>query len=132
MFDHSRPHPSVHVLRLRGHRAVRRVVTGGALVLLGIGTLLRGQGLVSSADLWLIAPLLITLSGVVRLVTQPGLASALRAILRFGVAAYLVVVIEHIGGWTLAATWPVLLIALGIGQIAYALFSQRLREEPNW
>ena len=132
MFDYSRPHPTVHVLRLRGHRAVRRVVTGGALVLLGIGTLLRGQGLVSSADLWLIAPLLITLSGVMRLVTQPGLASTLRAILRFGVAAYLVVVIEHIGGWTLAATWPVLLIALGIGQIAYALFSQRLREEPNW
>jgi hypothetical protein len=132
MFDYSRPHPYVHVLRLREHRAVRRVVTGGALILLGVGYLLRGQGLISSADLWLIAPLLIALSGVVRLVTQPGLVSAVRAALRFGVAAYLVVVIEHIGGWTLAATWPVLLIALGVGQIVHALFSHRLREEPNW
>ena len=132
MFDHSRPHPYVHVLKLREHRPVRRVVTGGALILLGVGYLLRGQGLISSDDLWLIAPLLIALSGVVRLVTQPGLASAVRAVLRLGVAAYLVVVIEHIGGWTLAATWPVLLIAVGIGQIAHALFSHRLREEPNW
>ena len=132
MFDYSRPHPTVHVLRLRGHRAVRRVVTGGALVLLGIGTLLRGQGLVSSADLWLIAPLLITLSGVMRLVTQPGLASTLRAILRFGVAAYLVVVIEHIGGWTLAATWPVLLIVAGGTILGVELLVRRSKREPNW
>ncbi len=132
MFDYARPHPYVHVLRLSGHRAVRRVVTGGALILLGVGYLLRAQGVISSADLWLIAPLLIALSGIVRLVMQPGLASAVRAVLRFGVAAYLVVVIEHIGGWTFAATWPVLLIAVGIGQIAYALSSRRLREEPNW
>ena len=132
MFDYSRPHPTVHVLRLHEHRAVRRVVTGGVLILLGVGYLLRGQGLISTADLWLIAPLMIALSGVARLVMQPGLVSGVRALLRLGVAAYLVVVIEHIGGWTLAATWPVLLIAVGVGQIAHALFSQRLREEPNW
>ena len=132
MFDYSRPYPHVHVLALRGHRALRRVVTGGALILLGAGYLLRGQGLISSADLWLIAPALIALSGVVRLLVQPGIVSGVRALLRFAVAAYLVVVIEHIGGWTLAATWPVLLIAVGAGQIAFVVFNRRLREEPNW
>jgi hypothetical protein len=132
MFHYSRPHPYVHVLALRGHRAVRRVVAGTALILLGTGWMLRGQGLISTADLWLIAPLVVALSGVVRLVVQPGLASALRAALRFAVAAYLVVVIEHIGGWTFASTWPVLLIAVGAGQIVHALWSRRLREEPNW
>ena len=132
MFHYHRPHPYVHVLRLRGHRAVRRVVTGGALILLGIGYLLRQQGLISSNDMWLIAPLLIALSGVARLVVAPGVGSAVRALLRFGVAAYLVAVIEHLDGWTLAATWPVLLIAVGIGQVAYALCGRRLREEPNW
>jgi hypothetical protein len=132
MFHHSRRHPFVHVLTLRGHRAVRRIVAGTALVLLGVGCLLRGQGLIASADLWLIAPLAIALSGVVRLVVQPGLASLLRAALRFAVAAYLVVVIEHLGGWTLASTWPVLLIAAGAGQILHALYCHRTREEPNW
>jgi hypothetical protein len=132
MFDHSRPHPYVHVLNLRGHRAVRRVVTGGALILLGVGWLLRGQGLITSQDLWLLLPLLIAASGVARLVMRPDLASAVRAVLRLGVAAYLVVVIEHIGGWTLSATWPVLLIAVGASQVAYALVSHRLRGEPNW
>ena len=78
MFHHSRPHPFVHLLVLRGHRAARRVVVGGFLMLLGIGTLLRGQGLISSADLWLVAPLAIALSGVVRLVMQPGLGSVVR------------------------------------------------------
>ncbi|MBC7662228.1 MAG: hypothetical protein H7276_00285 [Caulobacter sp.] len=132
MFHYSRPHPFVHVLALRGHRAVRRVVTGGFLVLLGIGYLLRGQGLITTADLWLVAPLVVALSGVARLMLQPGVGSLLRAALRFAIAAYLVVVIEHIGGWTLSATWPVLLIAVGAAQIVHALFSRRLREEPNW
>ena len=132
MFHHSRPHPVVHVLTLRGHRAVRRIVAGTAFILLGVGYLLRNQGLITSADLWLIAPLVVALSGVVRLVVEPGLGSVLRAALRLAVAAYLVVVIEHIGGWTLASTWPVLLIALGAGQIVHALYTHRLREEPNW
>jgi hypothetical protein len=59
-----------------------------------------------------------------------GLASGVNALLRFAVAAYLVVVIEHLGGWTFAATWPVLLIALGVAQLARAL--ARGREEPSW
>ena len=132
MFDYVRPTPHVHIFRLRGYRAVRRVVTGAALILLGIGYLLRQQGLVSTNDLWLIAPLLIALSGVARLVAAPSWGSAVRAGLRFAVAAYLVVVIEHVGGWTFGATWPVLLIAAGLSQVGYAFFSRRLREEPNW
>ena len=132
MFHPSRPHPFAHLLALRGHRAMRRIVAGTALVLLGVGYLLRGQGLIATADLWLVAPLLIALSGVVRLVVRPGLGSALRAALRFAVAAYLVVVIEHLGGWTFSSTWPVLLIAAGAAQIAHAFYGRRAREEPDW
>jgi hypothetical protein len=132
MFDYQRPHPHVHVLTRRGHRAVRRAVVGGALILLGVGYLLRDQGLIAGNDLWLIAPALIALSGVVRLVAVPGIVSVARAFARFAVAAYLVMVIEHIGGWTFNATWPVLLIAVGVAQLAHALYGRRLREEPNW
>ena len=130
MFDYQRPHPYVHVLTLRGHRAVRRAFVGGVLILLGVAYLLRGQGLISGDDIWLIAPLLIALSGVVRLVVMPNAVSFARALLRFAVAAYLVVVIEHLGGWTLAATWPVLLIAGGAAMVGHALFGRR--QEPNW
>ena len=132
MFHYHRPHPYVHVLSLRGHRAVRRAVTGGALILLGIGYLLKGQGLISGNEMWLVAPALIALSGVVRLVAAPGFVSLLRAVVRFAIAAYLVVVIEHVGGWTFAATWPVLLIAVGLATVTHALFDRRERQEPNW
>ena len=132
MFHYSRPHPYVHVLTVRGHRTWRRVFAGGALILLGIGVLLKDQGLITGNDLWLIAPALIALSGVVRLIAMPGLVSVARALARIAIAAYLVMVIEHIGGWTFNATWPVLLIALGVAQLVHALYGRRLREEPNW
>ena len=132
MFDYHRPHPYVHILTLRGHRAVRRAITGGALIALGIGYLLRDQGLISGHDLWLIAPIFIALSGVVRLMARPGVVGVVRALLRFAIAGYLVVVIEHIGGWTFAGTWPVLLIAVGVSTVVHALFGRGLRQEPNW
>jgi hypothetical protein len=127
-----RPHPHVHVVGLPSHRALRRAVAGGALVVLGVGWLLRNAGLIATPDLWLLAPLLVALSGVVRLAVFPGAVNAARAVLRLGIAAYLVVVIEHIGGWTFAATWPVLLIAAGLAQIAHALYRRRVGGEPNW
>jgi len=111
---------------------VRRVTFGGLLVLLGIGSLLRSQGLVTQDQLWLLLPGAIALSGVVRLVGRPSAAGVVGALIRLGIAAYGVVVIEHIGGWTLAATWPVLLIAVGAGMVAQALLGQRWHEEPNW
>ena len=132
MFHYSRPRPFVHIVTWRGHRTIRRAVAGTALILVGVGVLLEEQGLISGNDLWLIAPALLALSAVVRLVAVPGVASVVRALVRFAVAAYLVVVIEHIGGWTFPATWPVLLIAVGVLSIANALFGHRLPKEPNW
>ncbi len=132
MFHYSRPHPYVHVLRMQGHRTLRRVFAGSVLILLGIGYLLKGQGLITGNDLWLVAPAVIALSGAARLVTWPSLFGLASALLRFAIAAYLVVVIEHIGGWTFATTWPVLLIAVGVAQLGHALVGRPRREEPNW
>ena len=132
MFHDSRPRPDVHVLHLRAHRTVRRAFFGGALILIGLGVLLKNQGLIADVDLWLIAPALIGLSGLVRLVAAPGAVNAVRAVLRLALAAYLVVVIEHIGGWTLAATWPVLLIGVGASMLGYELLVRRSAKERNW
>jgi len=132
MFRHARLHPHVHIVRWQALRAVRRITFGAALILLGVGSLLRSQGIITQDELWLVLPGVITLSGLVRMIARPGLASIVGALVRFAVAAYLVVVIEHIGGWTLAATWPVLLIALGTGTVAHGLLGQRWHQEPNW
>jgi len=132
MFRHARLHPHVHIVRWQALRAVRRITFGAALILLGIGSLLRSQGIITQDELWLVLPGVITLSGLVRMIARPGLASIVGALVRFAIAAYLVVVIEHIGGWTLAATWPVLLIALGTGTVAHGLLGQRWHQEPNW
>jgi hypothetical protein len=132
MFHFRRPHPYVAVVSLRGHRAVRRFVLGSALVLFGVGSLLASQGLIARHDLWLIAPAALVLSAIARLVAQPGAASLVRAFVRCAIAAYLVVVIEHLGGWSFHDTWPVLLIAVGAANIGYALYGRREREEPNW
>ncbi len=132
MFRHSRRYPTAYVLRLHGHRTVRRTAWGAMLIVLGIGYLLRNQGLIATADLWLIAPAMVALSGLAHLVVAPGLASLASAALRLAVAAYLVVVIEHIGGWTFAATWPVLLIAAGVGMVARSLGRRDVVEEPTW
>jgi hypothetical protein len=132
MFRHAHPYPNVHVVRWQAFRAVRRVTVGAALILLGIASLLRSQGVITQQELWLVAPGAIALSGLVRLVACPSVGSAIGAFVRFAIAAYLVVVIEHIGGWTLAATWPVLLIAVGLGTVAHGLLGHRWQEEPNW
>lgn len=132
MFHHPRSYRHVHLLRRRGDRTLRRVIMGGALILLGVAYMLKNQGLISGAELWLVAPAAIALSGLARLIALPSLASAGNAALQLAVAAYLVVVIEHIGGWTFGATWPVLLIAAGVAHVGHALFGRRLCQEPNW
>ena len=132
MFHYSRPRPYVHIFQLRGHRIIRRIFTGAALILLGVGFLLKNQGLIGATEVWLMAPALIALSGLARLIAAPGAINAVRAVLRLGVAAYLVVVIEHIGGWTFAATWPVLLIGVGGSMLGYEWLVRRPSQERNW
>ncbi|MEP6503338.1 MAG: hypothetical protein ABJD97_08420 [Betaproteobacteria bacterium] len=132
MFQHHRPHPHVHVFRLRGSRAVRRVTWGTALIVIGIAHLLKGQGLITPHELWLIAPALVALHGVARLVVERDARAVVNGVVCFAVAAYLFVVIEQVGGWTLATTWPVLLIAVGVVHVAHALFDRRAVQEPNW
>lgn len=134
MFDHYQPHPHVHVLRLRGNRAVRRVVAGTALILFGSGWLLRNQGLITSEQLWLVGPLAIALGGIAHLAFARGTGGVVRGVLALLLAGYFAVVIEHVGGITFGTSWPVLLIALGLSSIARAVFGRRdlACEEPNW
>ena len=128
MFRHLRHHRRPHAFVLRIHR----FVFGGTLLAFGAAELLVSQGVLTRQEVWLALPAVIAWSGVVRLALRRNLHGLAGALLRFAVAAYLVVVIEHLGGWTLAATWPVLPIAAGIGTIVHALAHRDLPEEPTW
>jgi hypothetical protein len=105
--------------RLRSH-----LVLGGALVAFGLAWLLRGWGVIGTEGLWLAAPAVLAWSGLVRIALDRGAASIVRATLRFAVAAYLVVVIEQLGGLTWASTWPVLAIAVGVATVAGAFLAR--------
>lgn len=132
MFDHQRLHPHVHLLRWRHHRAIRRVVTGLALIVFGVGWLLKGQGLISREDLWLIGPAVIALVSLARMAFYRDAASVVRGVLGLALAGYFAVVIEQVGGLTFGTTWPVLLIGAGLASISRALFGRGACEEPNW
>ena len=132
MFHFDRPHPHVFALRMRSHRMMRRVVLGTVLVAIGLAHLLEQQGLIARHDLWLIAPAALVLSAIGRLAVWRDARAVGQAIVRCAIAAYLVVGIEHLGGWTFHDTWPVLLIVLGSATIGRALLERKVREEPNW
>lgn len=135
---HPRRHPFAHVIRLhRGSRLHRHLVWGGGLIAIGLAVLLEGQGLIGRAELWLVAPALLAWSAAVRLALDRSAGGVVRAIAGLALAAYLFVVVEHVGGWTFAATWPVLLIAVGVANVAHALFRHARAgdgagEEPTW
>ena len=117
--------PAVLAISLEGHRLRRRLVFGGALVIAGILWLLERHGALAPDELWLVAPAVLAWSAAVRLAIRPSALSVVGAFVRLALAAYLVTVIEHLGGWTFAQTWPVLLIGYGLAHVAGALAWRR-------
>jgi hypothetical protein len=132
----------VHLLGgedFRRHHLRKHLVVGGALVAVGLAWLLQAWGVIGAEGLWLAAPAVLAWSGLVRIALDRSALSVVRALVRFALAAYLVVVIEDIGGLTWSATWPVLAIGAGIAIVADALFAraradddQSRGEEATW
>jgi len=128
MFHHERRYRFLPLAVVRIHH----LVVGGALLAFGVAALLESRGMLSRQELWLAFPAVVAWSGLVRLALGRSLRAFASALIRFAVAGYLVVVIEHLGGWTFASTWPVLVIAAGLGTIARAVLHRDAREEPTW
>jgi hypothetical protein len=108
----------------RRHHLHKHLVVGGALVAVGLAWLLQAWGVIGAGGLWLAAPAILAWSGLVRIALDRSALSVVRALVRFAVAAYLVVVIEGLGGFSWSTTWPVLAIAAGIAIVADALFAR--------
>jgi hypothetical protein len=131
--------PPVDVFSLQAHRLRRRLVFGGGLVIAGVTWLLEQHGVLAHDELWLIVPAVLAWSAAVRLGTRPSAPAVVGAFIRLALAAYLVTVIEHLGGWTIAQTWPVLLIGYGLAHVVGALAWRACApaagdagEEPTW
>ena len=129
-----------HLRRSPLHRLRHHLSWGGALIAAGVIVLLEHQGVLSHHELWLIAPAALAWSGLVRVALDHSLYALAAAAARLVVAAYLFAVIEQVGGWTFASTWPVLLIAVGVSNIAGALLGRGRHDrcdvdatrEPSW
>jgi hypothetical protein len=140
MFHRRYRHAFAHVVdgrELRRHHLRSHLVLGGALVAIGLAWLLHGWGMIGDSEAWLAAPAVLAWSGLVRLAFDRDVASIVRATISFALAAYLVVVIEQVGGLTWGAAWPVLMIAAGVGTLIDALIVRSrardgAREEATW
>ena len=118
-------------------RLRRHLAWGGILVAAGVAVLLQHQGLISSREAWLAAPAALAWTAFVRLAVDRDAVAVVRATVRLAIAAWLVVAIEQVGGWTFATTWPILLIGIGVAMLAGAIWPRRrcdggAWEEPSW
>jgi hypothetical protein len=122
---HRHRYAQVHFLHegdFHRHHLRRHLVLGGALVAVGLAWLLEAWGLLGAGGLWLAVPAILAWSGLVRIALDRTALSVVRAFVRFALAAYLVMVIEDVGGLSWSTTWPVLAIAAGIAIVVDALF----------
>ena len=134
---HRHPRRFIRSLESPARRLRRHLSWGGILIAFGVAVLAQGQGLISERELWLAAPAALVWTGLVRLAVDRDAIAVVRATIRFAVAAWLVIAIEQLGGWTFAATWPVLLIGIGLVTLARAIWPRPYcdgdaSEEPSW
>lgn len=103
---------------------LRALWWGGALILAGVLGLWQGQAAFEPHALWRLGLTLLAMSGLVRLLAYPGRSAKLRGVLRLALAAYGFAVLEHWWAWSLATTWPVLLMVGGAGLLLRAVFDR--------
>jgi hypothetical protein len=112
--------------RRHGQRRLAHDLTwGGALIVIGAFWWSQGNGWFASQGAWLLAPALIAWSGLVSIVVERSGWDVASGVTRIAVAAYLYIVVAHVGGLDFDDTWPLALIALGAVTLARGLFDRK-------
>jgi hypothetical protein len=106
------------------HRLAHDLAWGGALVAIGAFWLMKGEGGFVARDAWLLAPVLIGWSGLVRIAVERTGWAVASGVMRLAVAGYLYLVLAHVDGWEFGNTWPVVVIAAGALTLARGLFDR--------
>jgi len=113
-------------------RGGRRLFWGVAFIAAGCMFLLDRQGFLGRGEGRWIWPAVLALFGLMRIVTARRFEHALKGLFAIAFAAWLYACTEHLWGWTFAATWPIILIALGVKAVAGGAVSlyRQSRKEP--
>ncbi|BEV71719.1 hypothetical protein THUN1379_12010 [Paludibacterium sp. THUN1379] len=101
------------------------LLSGLSLILLGVLLALANLGTVAPQSVWQILPILIGLSGLVRVVTARRFFPGAKGLLRIALAIWLYACIGHYWGLTFHNSWPVLLILFGCRVTLRGLFQRR-------
>jgi hypothetical protein len=106
------------------HDRRRSLLWGGALIVIGLVWLGWGAAAFEPHPLWRLGLALLALSGWVKLLLDPRPAAKWRGAWRVLLAGYGLALLEQWWGWTLASTWPVLLMAVGASVLLRGLFDR--------
>ncbi len=116
--------------RYRGEREPLEGLTWGlGLIALGVMFLAVRQGLLpwtSIGDWWPVIPMLMGVAGIVGARTAKKLGSAVTLVLMGG---YFFASVYHWKGLTWATSWPLALVAVGVGAVVEAIASRFMPHE---
>lgn len=102
-------------------RARKSMLWGLVLIALGALFLADKAGAVDIGPVWHyweFWPLAVVFAGLVDLVAASGLREAVDAVLVMALGSWLFACLQGLWGWSFASTWPILLVAFGVGMIA--------------
>lgn len=98
----------------QARQAGKKVIVGVMMVLVGICFMLEQQGYIASMQIGYIWPLIFCLFGLNRIVFARYDYDRVKGLMQIFVGFWVFACLEHLWGWTFAATWPMILIASGL------------------
>jgi hypothetical protein len=108
--------------RRRRVHLIEHLFFGATLIAAGVALILSRQGIIAGFSPWDLGAAWLALSGLWRIVAYRRFYDAIKGVVRIGVAAWLFICIEHLWGWTFAATWPVALVLFGTNMLARSTY----------
>ena len=117
----------------RQHHLRKHIFWGATLLSVGTVYLLANQGVIASLSAWLLLPIFLGVSGVIRLWFARRVGQRIRAGLHVLLALWLAACLEQLWGWTFHSTWPVALILIGAATLTRSIFGhcQPVQPEPT-
>ena len=99
-------------------RQRKRLFWGLALVAMGFAFLFDIQGIIDIGEIWRLWPFLLVIQGAADIIGGRTVDDTVKGGFHIVVGLWLYACIEHLWGFSFRTTWPVVLIAYGIGAIA--------------
>lgn len=115
---------------LKSYRTHRPLLTGLVLIAVGCVFLAQRFGYIDSQQAWLVAPLAIAIGAIAELLkfNPTGLLKGCANLL---LAFWLYALLAHWSGWQAQASWPLLLVVVGLNVIASAMSQNQVKNNDT-